>query len=72
MAGVIPDNYVNTEMVDNYCFDSCEFQYNYQPIDLPDAIPNNNDIFQIPISNPNNYKCKFSGEKYKLTKRIEV
>ena len=62
-----PYNYVNTEMVDNYCFDSCEFQYNYQPIDLPDAIPNNNNIFQIPISNPNNYKCKFSGEKYKLT-----
>ena len=62
-----PSNYVNTEIVDNYCFDSCEFQYNYQPIDLPDAIPNNNDIFQIPISNPNNYKCKFSGEKYKLT-----
>ena len=68
MAGVIPDNYVNTEIVDNYCFDSCEFQYNYQPIDLPDAIPNNGEkIFQIPISNPNNYKCKFSGEKYKLT-----
>jgi len=62
-----PSNYVNTEMVDNYCFDSCEFQYNYQPIDLPNAIPNNNKIFQIPISNPNNYKCKFSGEKYKLT-----
>jgi len=62
-----PSNYVNTEIVDNYCFDSCEFQYNYQPIDLPNAIPNNNDIFQIPISNPNNYKCKFSGEKYKLT-----
>lgn len=62
-----PSNYVNTEMVDNYCFDSCEFQYNYQPIDLPNAIPNNNNIFQIPISNPNNYKCKFSGEKYKLT-----
>jgi carbonic anhydrase len=62
-----PYNYVNTEIVDNYCFDSCEFQYNYQPIDLPVAIPNNNKIFQIPISNPNNYKCKFSGEKYKLT-----
>ena len=63
-----PSNYVNTEIVDNYCFDSCAFQYNYQPIDLPDAIPNNgNKIFQIPISNPNNYKCKFSGEKYKLT-----
>ena len=63
-----PYNYVNTEIVDNYCFDSCEFQYNYQPIDLPDAIPNNGEkIFQIPISNPNNYKCKFSGEKYKLT-----
>ena len=62
-----PYNYVNTEIVDNYCFDSCEFKYNYQPIDLPDAIPNNNKIFQIPISNPNNYKCKFSGEKYKLT-----
>jgi hypothetical protein len=63
-----PSNYVNTEIVDNYCFDSCEFQYNYQPIDLPDAIPNNGEkIFQIPISNPNNYKCKFSGEKYKLT-----
>ena len=62
-----PYNYVNTEIVDNYCFDSCEFKYNYQPIDLPDAIPNNNDIFQIPISNPNNYKCKFSGEKYNLT-----
>jgi len=62
-----PSNYVNTEIVNNYCFDSCEFQYNYQPIDLPNAIPNNNKIFQIPISNPNNYKCKFSGEKYKLT-----
>jgi len=63
-----PYNYVNTEIVDNYCFDSCEFKYNYQPIDLPDAIPNDgNKIFQIPISNPNNYKCKFSGEKYKLT-----
>jgi hypothetical protein len=63
-----PYNYVNTEIVDNYCFDSCEFQYNYQPIDLPDTIPNNgNKIFKIPISNPNNYKCKFSGEKYKLT-----
>jgi hypothetical protein len=63
-----PYNYVNTEIVDNYCFDSCEFKYNYQPIDLPDAIPNDgNKNFQIPISNPNNYKCKFSGEKYKLT-----
>ena len=63
-----PYNYVNTEIVDNYCFDSYEFKYNYQPIDLPDAIPNDgNKIFQIPISNPNNYKCKFSGEKYKLT-----
>lgn len=66
MAGVIPNNYVNTEMVDNYCFDSCEFQYNYQPIDIPSSIANNNYVFQIPILNPNNYKCKFSGEKYKL------
>ena len=69
MAGVIPDNYVNyvnTEMVDNYCFDSCEFQYNYQPLDNF-TLTQNETNYRIQISNPNNYKCKFSGEKYKLT-----
>lgn len=66
MAGVIPDNYVNTEMVDNYCFDSCEFQYNYQPLDNF-TLTQNKSKYQIQVSNPNNYKCKFSGEKYKLT-----
>lgn len=66
MAGVIPNNYVNTEMVDNYCFDSCEYQYNYQPLDNF-TLTQNNSLFQIQVQNPNNYKCKFSGEKYKLT-----
>jgi hypothetical protein len=66
MAGVIPDNYVNTEMVDNYCFDSCEFKYNYQPLD-DFTLTKKESKYRIQISNPNNYKCKFSGEKYKLT-----
>ena len=61
-----PSNYVNTEIVDNYCFDSCEFQYNYQPLDNF-TLTQNKSKYQIQISNPNNYKCKFSGEKYKLT-----
>lgn len=59
-------NYVNTEIVDNYCFDSCEFQYNYQPLDNF-TLTQNKSKYRIQISNPNNYKCKFSGEKYKLT-----
>ena len=69
MAGVIPNNYVNTEMVDNYCFDSCELKYNYQPIGIPSnfASTGDNGVYQIKISNPDNYKCKFSNEKYKLT-----
>lgn len=67
MAGVVPNNYVNTEMVDNYCFDSCEFQYNYQPIEVTDSITNENNVHEISISNPTNYKCKFSGDKYELT-----
>lgn len=61
-----PYNYVNTEIVDNYCFDSCEFQYNYQPLD-DFTLTQNESKYRIQISNPNNYKCKFSGEKYKLT-----
>lgn len=61
-----PSNYVNTEIVDNYCFDSCEFQYNYQPLDNF-TLTQNKSKYRIQISNPNNYKCKFSGEKYKLT-----
>ena len=40
MAGVVPNNYVNTEMVDNYCFDSCDFKYNYQPINVSKSIKN--------------------------------
>ena len=68
MAGVVPNNYVNTEMVDNYCFDSCVLKYNYQPISVPNlSNSGDNYVYQIEISNPDNYKCKFSNDKYKLT-----
>lgn len=65
---VLPDNYVNTEEIKNFCFDSCEFKYNYQQLIISSIIKDNtNNIIQIPIDVQDNYKCSFSGETYKLT-----
>lgn len=70
MAGVDPSNYVHSEMVDGYCLDSCSYQYNYQPItnDPKNKKISSKSTIEISISNPDKYKCKFSGDKYKLTR----
>lgn len=67
---VVPDNYVNTEVIDGYCFDPCKLIYNYQPLDDYVLSRNNgSDIFRISIKNPTKYRCHFTGAniKYKLT-----
>ena len=67
---VVPDNYVNTEVIDGYCFDPCKLIYNYQPLDDYVLSRNNgDDIFHINIKNPTKYRCHFTGAniKYKLT-----
>ena len=67
---MVPDNYVNTEVIDGYCFDPCKLIYNYQPLD--DYVLSRNtdsNIFHININNPTKYRCHFTGAniKYKLT-----
>lgn len=68
MSGVVPNNYVNTEMVDNYCFDSCAYKYNYQPINgYSDSMEEDNGVYKIPIVNKTNYACSFGQTTYYLT-----